>query len=192
MSSRRTKGFITFDLGSWLRSIGLEAYEAIFRENAIDVDLLHELTEDHLREMGLPLGVRLKLRKAINALGPFGEPISPAAALSTPVGETAERRHVTVLFSDLVGSTALSARMDAEDFREVIQGYHSTVSTVVSSHGGFVAKYMGDGALIYWGYPIAHEDDAERAVRAALALRDAMQRLRVNGLSLEVRSGLAT
>jgi hypothetical protein len=109
------------DLGSWLRSIGLEAYEAIFRENAIDVDLLHELTEDHLREMGLPLGVRLKLRKAINALGPFGEPISPAAALSTPVGETAERRHVTVLFSDLVGSTALSARMDAEDFREVIQ-----------------------------------------------------------------------
>ena len=102
------------DLESWLRSLGLERYEPIFRENAIDADLLHDLTEDHLREMGLPLGVRLKLRKAISALVPGAEPIGPAlaAAPSDPPADDAERRQVTVMFSDLVGSTALAVNMD--------------------------------------------------------------------------------
>src|SRR5208283_4861472 len=99
------------DLGGWLRSLGLEQYEAIFRENAIDADVLHDLTEDHLREMGLPLGARLKLLKAIGALVPRAEPTSsaPAVARAGPAVDTAERRQVTVMFSDLVGSTALSA-----------------------------------------------------------------------------------
>jgi class 3 adenylate cyclase len=160
------------DLGVWLRSHGLEQYEAIFRENAIDADVLHDLTEDHLREMGLPLGARLKLLKAISALVPRAELIRSALAVASadrPV-DTAERRQVTVLFSDLVGSTALSARMDPEDLREVISAYQECVARTVCRFDGFVAKYMGDGVLVYFGYPQAHEDDPERAVRAGLEL----------------------
>ena len=110
------------DLGGWLRSLGLEQYEAAFRENAIDDTVLHDLTEDHLREIGIPLGARLKLLKAIAALGTRAEATRPSAD-AVPPGprvDAAERRQVTVMFSDLVGSTALSARMDPEDLREVI------------------------------------------------------------------------
>jgi class 3 adenylate cyclase len=181
------------DLESWLRSLGLEGYEAIFRENAIDADLLHDLTDDHLREMGLPLGARLKLRKAISALVPRPEPISPAlpVAPSGPPADTAERRQVTVMFSDLVGSTALAVRMDPEDLREIISAYQKCVAETVQRYDGFVARYMGDGVLVHFGYPRAHEDDAERAVRAGLELVIAVAALKSRA-PLQTRIGIAT
>ena len=142
------------DLGGWLRSLGLERYEAAFRENEIDDTVLHKLTEDHLRELGFPLGARLKLLDAIAALGssnpaaatPVKLPPVPSEPLtaSATVEAAAERRQVTVMFSDLVGSTALSARMDPEDLREVISSYQECVAEAVQRFGGFVAKYMGD------------------------------------------------
>ena len=160
------------DIAAWLRSLGLERYEAAFRDNTIDADVLHDLTEEHLRELGIPLGARLKLLKAIAALSASTAPSSPpiGAAHAGERGDTAERRQVTVMFSDLVGSTAMSTRMDAEDLRDVISAYQKCVAETVQRFGGFVAKYMGDGVLIYFGYPQAHEDDAERAVRSGLEL----------------------
>src|SRR5262245_22911604 len=180
------------DLGVWLQSLGLEQYEAVFRENAIDADVLHDLTEDHLREMGLPLGARLKLLKAISALAPSAEPIglTPVVAPGPPA-DTAERRQVTVMFADLVGSTALSARMDPEDLREVISAYQKCAAEAVRRFGGFVARYMGDGVLVYFGYPEAHEDDAERAVRAGLELITAVTALKTTA-SLQTRISIAT
>ena len=159
-------------LGVWLRSLGLEQYERMFRENAIDADVLHDLTEEHLREIGLPLGARLKLLKAIAALAPSAEPISPALPVAAlgPLADTAERRQVTVMFSDLVGSTALAACMDPEDLREIISAYQKCAAETVQRYDGFVARYLGDGILVHFGYPRAHEDDAERAVRAGLEL----------------------
>ena len=157
------------DIDGWLRGIGLEQYAQTFRDNAIDADVLCDLTDEHLRELGLPLGARLKLLRAVAALSTGQTPVSPE--ITTPAPRTdAERRQVTVMFSDLVGSTALSARMDPEDLREVISAYQKCVAETVQRFGGFVAKYMGDGVLIYFGYPQAHEDEAERAVRAGLEL----------------------
>jgi len=181
------------DLGVWLRKLGLAQYEAIFRENAIDASVLHDLTEDHLREMGLPLGARLKLLKAISSLAPGAEPVGPTpqiASVSQPA-DAAERRQVTVMFSDLVGSTALSALMDPEDLREVIAAYHKGVAEVVRRYNGFVAQYLGDGVLVYFGYPQAHEDDAERAVRAGLELVAAVVALKTR-VALQTRIGIAT
>src|SRR5262249_4158396 len=169
------------DIVVWLRSLGLEQYEAVFRENEIDETVLPDLTEDHLREMGFPLGARLKILKAIAALGKHAEATSPpadAATSPTVPGLTpedrAERGQVTVMFADLVGSTALSVRMDPEDLREVISAYQNCVAATVGRFGGFVAKYMGDGVLVYFGYPQAHEDNAERAIRASLGLVSAV------------------
>jgi class 3 adenylate cyclase/predicted ATPase len=181
------------DLGAWLRSLGLAQYEAIFRENAIDAEILRDLTEDHLREMGLPLGARLKLLKAISALAPGGDPIglTPAVAPASQSPDTAERRQVTVMFSDLVGSTALSARMDPEDLREVIAAYHKCVAEIVHRFDGFVAQYLGDGVLVYFGYPRAHEDDAERAVQAGQELVAAVVALGTRA-PLQTRIGIAT
>ena len=143
--------------------------------------------------MGLPLGARIKLLKAISALVSGAEPIGPALAAppSSPPADTAERRQVTVMFSDLVGSTALSASMDPEDLREVISAYQKCVAETVRRFGGFVAKYMGDGVLVYFGYPQAHEDDAERAVRAGLELIEAVSALK-SSASLQTRVGIAT
>src|SRR5262247_2404438 len=179
------------DIRGWLQSLGLEQYEAVFRENAIDPDVLHDLTEDHLREMGLPLGARLKLLKAISALAPSAEPLTPVVAPAGPPADTAERRQVTVMFADLVGSTALSARMDPEDLREVISAYQKCAAEAVRRFGGFVARYMGDGVLVYFGYPEAHEDDAERAVRAGLELITAVTALKTTA-SLQTRVSIAT
>src|SRR5262245_2199638 len=181
------------DLGGWLRSLGLEQYEAAFRENAIDDTVLHDLTENHLREIGIPLGARLKLLKAIAALDARAEAVGPTADVALPDSpiDGAERRQVTVMFSDLVGSTALSARMDPEDLREVISAYQKAVSEVVRRFDGFVAKYLGDGVLVYFGYPQAHEDDAERAVRAGLELVAAVPGLKTSA-SLRARVGIAT
>ena len=177
------------DLMEWLRSLGLERYEPVFRENAIDADVIRDLTDEHLRELAVPMGARLKLLKAIAQLGRATEPSNPAAA--APQAKTAERRHVTVMFCDLVGSTALSARMDPEDLREVIAAYQKCVTQTVQRFGGYVAQYMGDGVLVYFGYPQAHEHDAERAVCAGLQLIPAVYALKSDA-PLQSRVGIAT
>jgi class 3 adenylate cyclase/predicted ATPase len=180
------------DIGVWLRGLGLGQYEATFRDSEIEADVLSELTEADLEKLGLPLGPRKRLLKAIAGLGAT-EKLAPASA-PAPVRsdtDTAERRQVTVMFSDLVGSTALSARMDPEDLREVISAYQKCVAETVQRFGGFVAKFMGDGVLIYFGYPQAHEDDAERAIRAGLELVAAVSNLNTNA-ELQTRVGIAT
>ena len=187
------------DLGGWLRSLGLERYEGAFRENEIDETVLPSLTEEHLKQLGVTaLGHRLKLLDAIAAMrtdAAVRAPSAPAGATSTAPSisaeDRAERRQVTVMFSDLVGSTALSARMDPEDLREVISAYQKCVAETAQSFGGFVAKYMGDGVLIYFGYPQAHEDDAERAVRAGLELITAVGALKTHA-PVQTRIGIAT
>jgi class 3 adenylate cyclase len=187
------------DIVVWLRSLGLGKYEAIFRENDVDEAVLPSLTHENLKELGVAsFGHRVKLLVAIAALcrDASGKPLSvdPAttsSAPSTPPEDRAERRQVTVMFSDLVGSTALSARMDPEDLREVISAYQKCVAETVQRFGGFVAKYMGDGVLIYFGYPQAHEDDAERAVRAGLELVAAVGAPKTHA-ALQTRIGVAT
>ena len=179
------------DVGEWLRSLGLGQYEATFRESEIDIDIVPELTEIDLEKLAVPLGHRKRLLKAIANLG-SGEKV--AAASTAPLGpgvDTAERRQVTVMFSDLVGSMALSTRMDPEDLREVISAYQQCVAAIVRRFGGFVAKYLGDGILIYFGYPHAHEDDAERAVRAGLEVITAVRALK-SPVPLQTRVGIAT
>src|ERR1700723_1880095 len=183
----------------WLRSLGLGKYEAAFRENEIDETVLPSLTHETLRELGVTaVGHRLKLLDAIAALrndaGGKASSVDTATTSSTPSAQPedrAERRQVTVMFSDLVGSTALSARMDPEDLREVISAYQKCVAETVRRCGGFVAKYMGDGVLIYFGFPQAHEDDAERAVRAGLELVTAVGSLKTHA-ALQTRVGIAT
>jgi class 3 adenylate cyclase/predicted ATPase len=172
------------DVAAWLRGLGLEHYAAIFLDNAIDGEVLPELTADDLDDLGITLvGHRRKLLAAIAAL---------RAKPSTVPGSGAERRQLTVMFCDLVGSTALASRLDPEDLREVIAAYHRTVSRIVGGLAGFVAKYMGDGVLVYFGYPRAHEDDAERAVRAGLEAIDAVGGLDMKSVRLEARVGIAT
>jgi class 3 adenylate cyclase len=184
------------DLGGWLRSLGLGKYEATFRENEIDETVLPRLTAEDLKELGVTaLGHRVKLLDAIAALradtaAGTRAPHGPAAA-DEPLRDTAERRQVTVMFSDLVGSTALSVRMDPEDLRSVISGYQKCVAETVGRFGGFVAKYLGDGVLIYFGYPQANEDDAERAVRAGLELVAAVRDLKTHATP-QTRVGIAT
>jgi class 3 adenylate cyclase len=183
------------DLGDWLRSLGLEEYEAAFHKNHIDEAVLPNLTAEDLKDLGVEsIGHRRKLLDAIALLRGDGEAkaLPPEAPLvPKPSQDTAERRQVTVMFSDLVGSTALSARMDPEDLREVISAYQECVAKAVQRLGGFVAKYMGDGVLVYFGYPRAHEDDAERAVRAGLELVQAVGGLK-SSAPLQTRVGIAT
>ena len=184
------------DVGGWLRRLGLEQYEASFRENKIDDMVLPRLTAEDLKDLGVEfVGHRRKLLDAIAALREVSAPTSPLSdaplAIETAAKDTAERRQVTVMFCDLVGSTALSARMDPEDLREVISAYQKCVAETVRRFGGFVAKYMGDGVLVYFGYPQAHEDDAERAVRAGLELIAAVAALK-SPVSLQTRVGIAT
>src|SRR5215471_16573234 len=166
------------DVGAWLRNLGLGQYEALFRANEIDADILPELTEVDLEKLGVPLGHRKRLLRAISGLGAPGTLPETVAAPSASTGakpqDAAERRQLTVMFCDLVGSTPLSTRFDPEDLREEIRAYQNTVSGVVARYDGFVAKYMGDGVLAYFGYPRAHEDDAERAVRAGLEIAAAV------------------
>jgi class 3 adenylate cyclase/predicted ATPase len=180
------------DLGRWLRSLGLQQYEAVFRENAIDETVLPDLTDQDLEKLDVLLGHRRKLLRAIASLNAAPAIPTSAAPPATPIcQDAAERRQVTVMFSDLVGSTALSARMDPEDLREVIAAYQKCVAETVGRLGGFVAKYMGDGVLVYFGYPQAHEDDAERAVRAGLELVAAVGSLKTR-VTLQTRVGIAT
>ena len=179
------------DIDGWLRRIGLAQYAEMFHANDIDIELLGRLTNDDLKDIGVvSFGHRKKLLEAIAELaGAF--PVSPQPAIEPKARDAAERRQVTVMFSDLVGSTALSARMDPEDLREVISAYQKCVAETVGRFGGFVAKYMGDGVLVYFGYPQAHEDDAERAVRAGLELVHAVTALK-SSVPLQARVGIAT
>ena len=171
------------DVVVWLRSLGLSEYEAAFRENKIDEGVLPKLTAEDLKELGVSaLGDRRKLLDAIAALRTDAGVKAPSVEPATPKQqETAERRQVTVMFSDLVGSTALSARMDPEDLREVISAYHKCVADDgARASAASWRKYLGDGVLIYFGYPQAHEDDAERAVRAGLELVAAVSALKTH------------
>ena len=183
---------MAIDVGQWLRGLGLAQYEQAFQDNAIDANVLPELTADDLKELGVtPIGHRRILLKAIASLGGSeSEDVSPGTSLALRSTE-AERRQLTIMFCDIVGSTALSARLDPEDLREVIGAYHTVVGEEVGRLGGFVAKYMGDGVLLYFGYPEAHEDDAERAVRTGLAVVERMARLETHA-PLETRIGIAT
>ena len=190
--ARRDKPFPAgqeVDIGAWLRGLGLERYEAVFRENDVDAVVLPELTADDLIGLGVTsIGHRRKLLAAIAAL----DITAPtASSRDAPVQAAAERRQLTVMFCDLVGSTALSVRRDPEDLRELIAAYHHAVAEVVKRFEGFVARYMGDGILIYFGYPRAHEDDAERAARCALTVVDAVSSLKL-AEELRARIGIAT
>ena len=176
------------DVGTWLGSLGLDQYENLFREHAIDADILPELSDQHLKDIGVPLGHRLRMLRAIRELGTEAEQDSDPRPQGSP-----ERRQLTVMFCDLVGSTALTAQLDLEDMADLIRAFQGAVSAAVTRFEGQVAKWMGDAAMVYFGYPRAHEDDAERATRAGIALIEAVAELRrARHATLEVRIGIAT
>ena len=178
------------DLEQWLRGLDLAKYVAAFTENEVGLQDLPHLTDDDLKALGLPLGPRRRLLAAAAALV---KPIAVAAPDEPATRSQAERRQLTVLFSDLVGSTELSARFDPEEMSTIIRGYQNAVAREIKRFEGHVAKYMGDGVLAYFGYPKAHEDDAERAVRAALGLVDAVSQVTIpGGETLFARVGIAT
>jgi class 3 adenylate cyclase len=182
------------DVAAWLQGLGLERYVPAFRDNEIDWDALPKLSAEDLKDLGVVLGGhRRRLLDAIAALGAAVPAASATAApRDAPAPAEAERRQLTVMFCDLVGSTGLSARLDPEDLREIIAAYHRVVAEVVAEFDGFVAKYMGDGVLVYFGYPRAHEDDAERAIRAGLGVNNAVGRLDFKSVKLQARVGIAT
>jgi predicted ATPase/class 3 adenylate cyclase len=179
-------------IAEWLASLGLSEYAERFAENHIDASVLAELTEQDLTELGVPLGHRRKMLRAIAELD--GAALGPAKAATEPAPrDEAERRHLTVMFCELIGSAALSARLDPEDMWGVIATYHACIGEVVGRHSGMIARYMDDGVLAYFGYPRAQEDDAEQAVRAALGLIDAVANLQTNvDAVLQARIGIAT
>jgi class 3 adenylate cyclase/predicted ATPase len=177
---------------SWLDGIGLAQYATAFAENAIDFEILPDVTEADLEKLGVALGHRKRILRAIAALSGAAPAAAPATALSLPQAE-AERRQLTVLFCDLVGSSALAVKLDPEDLRDVIRGFQDCCAAVITRMGGHVARFMGDGLLAYFGYPQAHEDDAERAVRVGLDLVAKVgQLLLPTGEPLQVRVGIAT
>lgn len=192
---------MTLDVRKWLEAGGFGRYAELFEANEIDGEALLALTDEHLKELGIALGPRVKVLKAIAQLASpaasgtaveSGSPSGPAVAGATAVA-VAERRQLTVMFVDLVGSTALSGRLDPEDLRAVIRSYQKAVAVEVARYDGHVAQYLGDGVLAYFGYPVAHEDEAERAVRAALAVLGAVAAMRATGgESLAARIGIAT
>src|SRR5215472_10439957 len=181
------------DIAAWLDGLGLGQYEQAFRDNEIDDRVLPSLTAEDLKDLGVKLvGHRRRLLDAIAALGAS----APVVATTARTGDAAprsdaERRQLTVMFCDLVGSTALSARLDPEDLRGIMGSYHRCVGETVEAFGGFVARYMGDGVLIYFGYPQAHEDDDERAIRCGLAVVDQVPQLNI-AETLHTRVGIAT
>ena len=180
------------DIAEWLASIGLSEYAQRFADNAIDLSVIRDLTEQDLKDLGVLLGHRRKILRAIAELD-GGAPAPAETATEPAPRDEAERRQLTVMFCDLVGSTALSVRLDPEDMRAVIASYHVCIGAVIGRYQGMIARYMGDGVLAYFGYPLAQEDDAEQAVRAALALVDAVANLRINvDAALQVRIGIAT
>jgi class 3 adenylate cyclase len=183
------RGGCLMDVETWLRDLGLEQYEAAFRASEIDWAVLPELTPEDLKDIGVAaVGHRRKLLAAIAALRGDSGSRPPAAEKMVPA---AERRQITVMFSDVAGSTALSTRLDPEDLRELLGAYQNCVAETIGRYDGFVARYMGDGVLAYFGYPYAHEDDAERAVRAGLAQIEAVRHLQIRE-RLQIRVGIGT
>jgi class 3 adenylate cyclase len=178
----------------WLNKLGMSEYAERFARDDIDLDVLPELTDRDFDRLGVSVGHRRKMLRAIWGLAGTGTAAPRPAEAAAPVPQNrTERRRLTVSFCDLVGSTALSARLDPEELREIIGAYHRCCADVIAKSGGFVAKYMGDGVLAYFGYPQAHEDDAERAVRAGLALVEAMAKLDARERKAsQVRVGIAT
>ena len=187
------------DIGGWLRTLGLGQYEPSFTQNAIDTDVLPELTEGDLEKLGIPLGDRKRLIRAIKAMAGG----TPAAPHTSGVGKDApgayaptfggERRHLTVMICDLVGSTALSARLDPEDMGAVIDAFQAACARIALASDGFLAEFRGDGVLAYFGYPRAHEDDAERTIRAGLDIIAAVAQLKTPAQEpLAVRIGIAS
>jgi class 3 adenylate cyclase/predicted ATPase len=179
-------------IADWLEKLGLSDYAERFADNAIDLSVLRDLTEQDLKDLGVLLGHRRKILRAIAEL----DEVAPAS-IETPTEPTlrneAERRHLTVMICDLVGSTALSARLDPEDMRTVIDAYHAACARIMRTYDGFLAEFRGDGILAYFGYPRAHEDDAERTVRAGLDIIAAVAALETRAAEpLAVRIGIAT
>src|SRR6516225_6862417 len=186
------------DVGSWLRGLGLERYEAAFRENEIDETVLPTLTADDLKDLGI--GIVGHRRKLLNALAGLRADANTKLPLPDPLPtidrfpkDAAERRHLTVMICDLVGSTGLSARLDPEDMRAVIDAYHAACARIMLTYDGVIGDFRGDGILAYFGYPRAHEDDAARTVRAGLDIIAAVARLKTPAAEpLAVRIGIAT
>jgi len=183
------------DLVSWLEALGLSQYTEVFNDNDIDLEILPDLTEQDLRELGVSMGHRKRLLKAIAELRHATRKTAPKPQSddSQSAHGQGERRQLTVMFCDLVGSTALSVRMDPEDLREVIRLYQDVAGRIITQFEGHITRYMGDGILAFFGYPRAHEDDAERSVRAALEIIREISNLRVpNNEQLQVRIGIGT
>src|ERR1700735_4319875 len=187
--------------GTWLAGVGRGRYDAVFASNGIDFDVIRSLSDADLRELGLTLGDRKRLVQAIARLDEQSTadtvtPVVSPATASGPLREDAvspggERRQLTVMFCDLVGSTALSEKLDPEELRSLLHAYRTLCGDVIARYEGFVARYVGDGILTYFGWPTAHEEDAERAVRAALEIVDTVQRASSTEI-LSVRIGIAT
>ena len=181
-------------IADWLSALGLGRYAGTFAENGVDeLPILRHLTDQDLEQLGVLLGHRRKMLAAIAELS-RANPTAPESTANQPKSpDTAERRQLTVMFCDLIGSTELSTRLDPEELRAIIRAYHRCCTELVDRNGGFVAKYMGDGVLAYFGYPVAHEDDAERAIRAGLALVQAVPKIATDtGTPLQLRIGIAT
>ncbi len=186
------------DVGAWLRGLGLEDYAEAFAENGVDAALLPELSNEDLKDLGVKrLADRKTILKAIEAMGPDAEAEAPAPSAGEGGGlrseAGAERRQLTVMFVDIVGSTAMSGQLDPEQLREIILAFQNAVAGAVTRYDGHIAKFMGDGVLAYFGWPQAHEDDAERAVRAGLSIMPAMSEITTpQGEPLAARIGIAT
>ena len=172
---------------NWLRQNNLEQYAPAFLENEVDFAVVQRLTDTDLRELGLTLGARKRFLEAVEKLGTRA--LAPREEIT--IAPTAERRQLTILFCDLVGSTQLSHQLDPERLRELMQAYQQACRTVIQKYDGHVAQYLGDGLMVYFGWPRAHEDDAERAVRAALELIDVVKTVSAP-MALQVRIGIAT
>ncbi len=180
-------------IGDWLRAIGLDALVQSFEERDIDLDIVSDLTESDLREIGLTLGQRKRFLRAVQALRDDDAPSAPASTEPEPTQVAADRRHLTVMFCDMVGSTALSEKLEPEDLLQIVQSYQDCCTSIVIGYDGYVARYLGDGILVYFGFPMAHEAAPEQALRAALRIMEEIPRLRLPGdIKLQVRIGIAS
>src|SRR5262245_36106774 len=190
--ARRSTGNAMKGIAEWLASVGLSEYAQRFADNGIDLSVIRDLTEQDLKDLGVLLGHRRKILRAIAELD--GVAPAPTETATEPVArDQAERRHLTVMICDLVGSTALSTRLDPEDMRAVIDAYHAACARIMRTYDGFLAEFRGDGILAYFGYPRAHEDDAERTVRAGLDINTAVAQLETHAAEpLAVRIGIAS